>query len=113
MWEPKRKQKQSKHGTGEKEQNRMAKHGRLIDADALMKCIPREETSSRFAVANAPTVEPERKTGKWIHDGFDIPHGVDWIHCSECGRREPNVPAAKTPYCPNCGARMEEGEADD
>lgn len=53
--------------------------------------------------------EPERKKGKWIHDGFDFPHGVDWIHCSECGRREPNVLPAKTPYCPSCGARMEKG----
>ena len=35
---------------------------RLIDADALMKCIPREEYCSRFAVANAPTIEPQR----WI-----------------------------------------------
>ena len=63
-------------------------------------------------IDSMPTIEPERKTGKWIHDGFDHPHGVDWIHCSVCGRREPNVPAAKTSYCPTCGAKMEEGEQD-
>ena len=35
---------------------------RLIDADALIKCIPSEEYNSRFAVMNAPTVGPQ----KWI-----------------------------------------------
>ena len=69
-----------------------------------------ECTKLKFRIADAPTIEPERKKGKWIHDGFDIPHGVDWIHCSECGRREPNVLPAKTPYCPSCGAKMEEGD---
>lgn len=58
-----------------------------------------------------PPAQPEGK-GKWIHDGYDIPHGIDWMHCSVCGRREPNVPAARTPYCPSCGARMEEGETE-
>lgn len=47
------------------------------------------------------------KKGRWIHDGYDHPHGVDWMHCSECGRREPYVPAAMTNYCPTCGAKME------
>jgi len=51
-------------------------------------------------------VEPVRR-GKWVHDGYDIPHGVDWMHCSECGNREPYVPAAMTNYCPICGAKME------
>lgn len=59
-------------------------------------------------VENEPTVEAEPvKHGKWVHDGYDIPHGVDWMHCSECGNREPYVPAAMTNYCPNCGAKMD------
>ncbi len=37
---------------------------RLIDADALMKCIPNEEILSKTAVANALTIEPERLTDK-------------------------------------------------
>lgn len=100
---------------------------RLIDADALMKTLgitdmdchkcawadkPRTicKRGSDFedaciAIENAPTIE-ERKKGKWIHDGYDIPHGVDWMHCSVCGRREPHVPAAMTNFCPNCGADM-------
>ena len=48
--------------------------------------------------------------GRWIHDGFDTPHGVDWMHCSECGKRDKYCPAALTNYCPNCGARMRKGE---
>lgn len=54
-------------------------------------------------------VQPVRH-GRWIHDGFDTPHGVDWMHCSECGKRDKYCPAAMTNYCPNCGARMRKGE---
>ena len=39
---------------------------RLIDADELIKCIPSEEYNSRFAVMNAPTIEPQ-----------------NWISCDE------------------------------
>jgi len=45
--------------------------------------------------------------GEWVHDGYDFPHGVDWMHCSNCGRRDVYCPAARTNYCPNCGARMD------
>lgn len=61
-------------------------------------------------VEEMPTIEPECEEGKWIHDGYDFTHGVDWMHCSNCGWREPYVPAARTRYCPNCGVRMKEGE---
>lgn len=54
---------------------------------------------------SAPTIE-ERKKGEWIHEGYDIQHGCDWIHCSVCGKRGINVPADLTNYCPNCGADM-------
>lgn len=45
--------------------------------------------------------------GKWVHDGYDIPHGVDWMHCSNCGKRDVYCPASLTNYCPACGARMD------
>lgn len=54
---------------------------RLIDADELLKIIPPEETCSRFAVANAPTVvlhEPQR-----------------WIPCSETPDTDRNVFVAR------------------
>lgn len=43
--------------------------------------------------------------GWWIHDGRRIESGIDWCHCSECGKSD-NF-CARTNYCPNCGAKME------
>ena len=50
----------------------------------------------------------EVKHGHWVNDGFDIPNGVNWCHCSVCGGHRVNVPNDKTPYCPWCGAKMDE-----
>lgn len=33
---------------------------RLIDANALLKCIPAEELVSRIAIANAPTINTKK-----------------------------------------------------
>ncbi len=57
----------------------------------------------------AADVEPVRH-GKWIHDGNCVHDGTvsllsDWCHCSECEHRESFD--FKTPYCPNCGAKMD------
>ena len=48
---------------------------------------------------NAPTIEPERKKGKWIDD-----------NCSECGFYVHHGDMRN--YCPNCGAKMEGCEQD-
>ena len=48
--------------------------------------------------------------GRLEHDGYDFPHGNDWVHCSVCGKRGINVPADLTPYCPRCGSRMDKEE---
>ena len=45
-----------------------------------------------------PSAQPEPKRGRWIDD-----------NCSECGQYVYNGDARN--YCPNCGARMEEGTA--
>lgn len=87
---------------------------RLIDADAFRKEIPVDKyghiettiTKLCIAIEHSKVDAVERKRGRWIHDGYDIPHGVDWMHCSVCGRREPHVPAAMTNFCPSCGAEM-------
>ena len=47
--------------------------------------------------------------GRWIHDGRRIESGIDWCHCSECGKLD-NF-CARTNYCPNCGAKMEGGNS--
>jgi rRNA maturation endonuclease Nob1 len=75
------------------------KMARLVDADALLKCIPYEDVNSRFAVQNAPTIE-ERKKGKWISY---LQEGLRY-KCSECESRY----EAPWHFCPNCGADMRE-----
>ena len=54
-------------------------------------------------VNNAPTIEPERKPGKWI-DG----------KCDQCGCHAPywsmSTTYYKSNYCPECGVKMEEPE---
>ena len=51
-------------------------------------------------IRELPSVEPERKTGKWIENKW----GEET--CSECGYIHK---AEGTNYCPNCGAKMEGG----
>ncbi len=87
---------------------------RLIDADALINAVEKEsqidgaygymDTKSIIDVIDdAPTIEPERNTGKWIQDGHHI-------QCNQCGisicdkDREGDVLPKK--FCPNCGADM-------
>lgn len=62
------------------------------------------ERGKAEALDRVPSAE---RHGKWIHDGYDFPHGVDWMHCSECGKLDVYCPAARTNFCPNCGARMD------
>lgn len=104
---------------------------RLIDADALMAdCQLAQKQADRHGreyanafysgggeistewwcvedmIENAPTVTPERKKGKWI----DKSGGIEgaWNYCSVCGEQAIDL----YDYCPNCGARMEEGETE-
>lgn len=44
----------------------------------------------------------KRKTGKWV----GVTPMVDTLMCSECGYNIIDK-EFKTPYCPNCGAKME------
>lgn len=97
---------------------------RLIDADAIIKEIKErnpddvsyEDAWAITCIEHAPTIEPQRKTGKWIH-GREMAREIIWDcttaifyegwTCSECSclvekEREPWYK-----YCPNCGAKME------
>lgn len=47
--------------------------------------------------------------GHFVHDGPRFAHGVDWWHCSNCGRLASGV-ETRFDYCPWCGARMERGD---
>lgn len=49
--------------------------------------------------------------GHFVHDGPRFDHGVDWWHCSNCGRLASGV-ETRFDYCPWRGARMD-GDSDD
>ena len=81
---------------------------RIIDADTLKESIQCSGTDEKKMMStkelyksliswidDRPTIEPERKKGKWNH-GLCSVCGYDW------GKDAPiaNVP----PFCPNCGA---------
>ena len=94
---------------------------RLVDADALMRDIEHYHLSDgkfRHWVEVQPTIEPERKHGKWI-----LMSDADgkYYACSECGEDLPRYCSEmptwdnpyprkqsidKTDFCPNCGSDM-------
>lgn len=62
-------------------------------------------------VIHAPTIEPERKTGKWIE--VEKYYEAAECRCSLCGQTMTTHVGERMNYCPNCGAKMEEGEQDE
>ena len=95
---------------------------RLIDAGALiaeMHNVILEDGEDRRTfyevIERQPTIEPERKKGKWIGDRLISTNGGTYgvRRCSECEAYYQDVGYGWN-YCPNCGAGMrEEGEQDD
>ena len=59
-----------------------------------------------------PSAQPERKKGKWIH--YD--DGSVSYRCSICGKHQygnfSEIFFGEFHYCPNCGAKMEDEDAD-
>jgi DNA-directed RNA polymerase subunit RPC12/RpoP len=86
---------------------------RLINADALiaeMHNVILEDGEDRRTfyevIERQPTIEPERKTGKWIQ----FPNHMAY-KCSECGRVIQTTDGQRNvskhyPFC-HCGAKME------
>ena len=93
------------------------KHGRLIDADALIEAYDRahegEPGKARQLILDAPTIE-ERKSGRWI-DAV-LPNDNGGLPVQVCDQCNTFFPLAYTGgghnFCPNCGADMR-GEQDD
>lgn len=92
---------------------------RLINADALIEELnnihfpgaPYVDAGISIAIGkvlDAPTIEPKRKTGKWIEEQRGIK--VTLYKCSECGRTvmdDTGYDVAKDfPFC-HCGAKMD------
>lgn len=97
--------------------------GECIEREAVLRAVQGQRSPCRSPAQNrmldclkaavirisaadvAPVVH-----GRWIHDGRRIERGIDWCHCSECGKSD-NF-CARTNYCPVCGAKMD-GERKD
>lgn len=87
---------------------------RLIDANFTIYAAEgefSEEDASkvRWLISHIPTVDAEPvRHGHWIErDGIfkDDVIKVDHLECSECGKTQRRY--RDTPYCPNCGAKMD------
>ena len=63
-----------------------------------------------------PTIEPEVRHGRWIPIEYDsYADGApvwDKYECSECGHEHNGEEDTLTAFCPDCGADMREGGAD-
>lgn len=67
-----------------------------------------ERTAFKHDVYDAPTIEPERKKGKWI----PVTNGRGGHECDLCHNYAPAWQTGEerlTDFCPNCGADMREG----
>lgn len=98
---------------------------RLIDADALIdkygEWYTEEGTEVGYIgtikgiVDSMPTIESERKTGKWINRWAQNGEQVKEVReCSECGAfylryydTADGFDCVPPRYCPNCGCKME------
>lgn len=74
-------------------------------------------------IDDAPAIDavPVRH-GKWIYNPNANDWGIGGYVCSECSAKNGNLPSGKvaspmvfvgSKFCPNCGARMDEGGSGD
>ena len=86
---------------------------RTIDADAIpytmiyrenwMRGTGGEEQAAwKSSIDAMPTIEPERKKGKWMPIYDDERWTLVQCKCSECG----DLGVRKMNFCPKCGADM-------
>ena len=78
---------------------------RLIDADALLRDIEHYHLSDgkfQHWVEIQPTIEPERKKGKWINHWIAPREDMLVFKCDQCGK----ISDGRHNFCPCCGADM-------
>ena len=85
---------------------------RCIDADALKEKAWDAKTQCGYVqvvdvgdIDDAPTIEPERKVGKWIR--CDTDGSRNMCKCSECGARIDIQEEFRSFFCYHCGIKME------
>lgn len=72
----------------------LALDGKIISTD-MEKCV-------RDFINSIPAADVQPvKAGEWLEDEYT------YSRCSECGY-EQDQPETVTPYCPGCGAHMED-----
>ena len=84
---------------------------RLIDANALIKEACADGAYGYVdakQIVDAPTVDAvEVVHGRWVDNGAC---GYKWaFYCSKCGYIDGYPFNDRHNYCPNCGAKMDEG----
>lgn len=82
-----------------------------IDRDLAIEFLPVAYDSAINALRNVPAADVAPVVhGHFVHDGQLYVGGLDWFHCSSCGRLVAGA-EARFDYCPWCGARMD-GDSD-
>lgn len=76
----------------------------ISDGEYSGYCTEDINISSIHAADVAPVVH-----GHFVHDGPRFAGGVDWWHCSNCGKLASGIEIFFD-YCPFCGAKMDEKE---
>ena len=78
-----------------------------------------EREKFKVMIEEAPSVQPERKTGRWIESNPQNSKLCRLMTCSECGKAyivNINVPyedwTEAHKFCVECGAKMKGGEQD-
>lgn len=98
---------------------------RLIDADALLHAIGELPLAWEYGqavseiyeiVKNAPTINPDdlRPRGRWETSLVEADGVSMYSHFHNDGKCKyfyADHDCAGNPYCPNCGAKMENGNA--
>ena len=83
----------------------------LISREKLKSCIRRiaiDESYKRYEVESIINEQPAVEAKEVIHGHWQgVSPLVDSLECSEC-RYEILSEELKTPYCPWCGAKMDE-----
>lgn len=78
-----------------------------------VKYVPMElDMSISFVLGKIdelPPVTPAEKTRHWIYSKAVNTGEIIFSECSACGHGESRC-AKRMNYCPNCGAKMQEGE---